>query len=90
MALNRFQDAEGIGNLGMWGSLGWGERLYLWIEPAWWHVPARPRGGGCISRGCPPPHSDFAQRMAQALSRHPDSVLHTISLAGNQLEDRGT
>uniref|UniRef100_A0A8C4KB72 Capping protein regulator and myosin 1 linker 2 n=1 Tax=Dromaius novaehollandiae TaxID=8790 RepID=A0A8C4KB72_DRONO len=33
--------------------------------------------------------SDFAQRMAQALSRHPDSVLHTINLAGNQLEDRG-
>ncbi|KAM8799266.1 capping protein, Arp2/3 and myosin-I linker protein 2 [Eudromia elegans] len=33
--------------------------------------------------------ADFAQRMAQALSRHPDSVLHTISLAGNQLEDRG-
>ncbi|XP_068811660.1 capping protein, Arp2/3 and myosin-I linker protein 2 isoform X2 [Struthio camelus] len=32
---------------------------------------------------------DFAQRMAQALSRHPDSVLHTINLAGNQLEDRG-
>ncbi|NXP76254.1 CARL2 protein, partial [Ramphastos sulfuratus] len=33
--------------------------------------------------------ADFAQRMAQALSNHPDSVLHTISLAGNQLEDRG-
>ncbi|XP_025936760.1 capping protein, Arp2/3 and myosin-I linker protein 2 isoform X2 [Apteryx rowi] len=33
--------------------------------------------------------SEFAQRMAQALSRHPDSVLHTINLAGNQLEDRG-
>ncbi|NXK49419.1 CARL2 protein, partial [Chauna torquata] len=32
---------------------------------------------------------DFAQRMAQALSRHPDSILHTINLAGNQLEDRG-
>ncbi|NWW52635.1 CARL2 protein, partial [Pedionomus torquatus] len=32
---------------------------------------------------------DFAQRMAQALSNHPDSVLHTINLAGNQLEDRG-
>ncbi|XP_048814678.1 capping protein, Arp2/3 and myosin-I linker protein 2 isoform X3 [Lagopus muta] len=32
---------------------------------------------------------DFAQRMAQALSRHPESVLHTINLAGNQLEDRG-
>ncbi|KAM6123733.1 LOW QUALITY PROTEIN: capping protein, Arp2/3 and myosin-I linker protein 2 [Phoenicopterus ruber ruber] len=34
--------------------------------------------------------ADFAQRMAQALSNHPDSVLHTINLAGNQLEDRGT
>ncbi|KAM9227917.1 LOW QUALITY PROTEIN: capping protein, Arp2/3 and myosin-I linker protein 2 [Leptosomus discolor] len=34
--------------------------------------------------------ADFVQRMAQALSNHPDSVLHTISLAGNQLEDRGT
>ncbi|XP_009951680.1 PREDICTED: leucine-rich repeat-containing protein 16C-like, partial [Leptosomus discolor] len=33
--------------------------------------------------------ADFVQRMAQALSNHPDSVLHTISLAGNQLEDRG-
>ncbi|NWI14269.1 CARL2 protein, partial [Crypturellus soui] len=33
--------------------------------------------------------TDFAQRMAQALSRHPDSVLHSINLAGNQLEDRG-
>ncbi|NXX40449.1 CARL2 protein, partial [Tricholaema leucomelas] len=33
--------------------------------------------------------ADFAQRMAQALSNHPDSALHTISLAGNQLEDRG-
>ncbi|NWY01721.1 CARL2 protein, partial [Nothoprocta ornata] len=33
--------------------------------------------------------ADFAQRMAQALSRHPDSVLHSINLAGNQLEDRG-
>ncbi|NWS41282.1 CARL2 protein, partial [Probosciger aterrimus] len=32
---------------------------------------------------------DFAQRMAQALSNHPDSVLHTINLDGNQLEDRG-
>ncbi|NXE09201.1 CARL2 protein, partial [Lophotis ruficrista] len=32
---------------------------------------------------------DFVQRMAQALSNHPDSVLHTINLAGNQLEDRG-
>jgi len=38
----------------------------------------------------PSPHSDFAQRMAQALSDHPDSVLHAINLAGNQLEDRGT
>lgn len=78
------------GNLGMWGSLGRGERLWLWMEPAWWRVPVKPRGGGCIPRGCPPPRSDFAQRMAQALSRHPDSVLHTINLAGNQLEDRGT
>ncbi|OXB57249.1 hypothetical protein ASZ78_016424 [Callipepla squamata] len=33
--------------------------------------------------------NDFAQKMAQALSRHPESVLHTINLAGNQLEDRG-
>ncbi|NWS72027.1 CARL2 protein, partial [Crotophaga sulcirostris] len=33
--------------------------------------------------------ADFAQRMAQALRNHPDSVLHTINLAGNQLEDRG-
>jgi len=49
-----------------------------------WHIPVIPWGG------CPPPHSDFAQRMAQALSRHPESILHTINLAGNQLEDRGT
>ncbi|NWH58266.1 CARL2 protein, partial [Geococcyx californianus] len=33
--------------------------------------------------------ADFAQRMAQALRNHPDSVLHAINLAGNQLEDRG-
>ncbi|XP_074737576.1 capping protein, Arp2/3 and myosin-I linker protein 2 [Strix uralensis] len=33
--------------------------------------------------------ADFAQRMAQALSNHPDSVLHTINLDGNHLEDRG-
>ncbi|KAM7010929.1 LOW QUALITY PROTEIN: capping protein, Arp2/3 and myosin-I linker protein 2 [Passerculus sandwichensis] len=33
---------------------------------------------------------DFVQRMAQALSSHPNSVLHTINLSGNQLEDRGT
>ncbi|XP_029821361.1 LOW QUALITY PROTEIN: capping protein, Arp2/3 and myosin-I linker protein 2 [Manacus vitellinus] len=33
--------------------------------------------------------ADFVQRMAQALSNHPDSVLHTINLSGNQLEDRG-
>ncbi|NWT11134.1 CARL2 protein, partial [Vireo altiloquus] len=33
--------------------------------------------------------ADFVQRMAQALSGHPDSILHTINLAGNQLEDRG-
>ncbi|XP_074865217.1 capping protein, Arp2/3 and myosin-I linker protein 2 [Carettochelys insculpta] len=32
---------------------------------------------------------DFAQRMAQALSGHPESALSAISLAGNQLEDRG-
>ncbi|NXB73911.1 CARL2 protein, partial [Donacobius atricapilla] len=32
---------------------------------------------------------DFVQRMAQALSSNPNSVLHTINLAGNQLEDRG-
>ncbi|KAM6409274.1 LOW QUALITY PROTEIN: capping protein, Arp2/3 and myosin-I linker protein 2 [Rhynochetos jubatus] len=34
--------------------------------------------------------ADFAQRMAQVLGNHPDSVLHTINLAGNPLEDRGT
>ncbi|KAM6253160.1 capping protein, Arp2/3 and myosin-I linker protein 2 [Porphyrio hochstetteri] len=34
--------------------------------------------------------ADFAQRVAQALSNHPDSVLCAINLAGNQLEDRGT
>ncbi|KAM9374138.1 LOW QUALITY PROTEIN: capping protein, Arp2/3 and myosin-I linker protein 2 [Phaethornis superciliosus] len=34
--------------------------------------------------------SDFVQRMAQVLSSHPSSVLHTINLAGNQLEDRGS
>uniref|UniRef100_U3JXI0 Capping protein regulator and myosin 1 linker 2 n=1 Tax=Ficedula albicollis TaxID=59894 RepID=U3JXI0_FICAL len=33
--------------------------------------------------------ADFVQRMAQALSSHPNSALHTINLAGNQLEDRG-
>ncbi|NXH12439.1 CARL2 protein, partial [Bucco capensis] len=33
--------------------------------------------------------ADFAQRMAQALSNHPDSVLRSINLAGNQLKDRG-
>ncbi|KAJ7426403.1 Leucine-rich repeat-containing protein 16B [Willisornis vidua] len=33
--------------------------------------------------------ADFVQRMAQVLSSHPDSVLHTINLSGNQLEDRG-
>ncbi|KAM4894231.1 capping protein, Arp2/3 and myosin-I linker protein 2 [Sylvia borin] len=33
--------------------------------------------------------ADFVQKMAQALSSHPNSVLHTINLAGNQLEDRG-
>ncbi|XP_053843221.1 capping protein, Arp2/3 and myosin-I linker protein 2 isoform X3 [Vidua macroura] len=33
--------------------------------------------------------ADFVQRMAQALSSHPNSVLHTINLSGNQLEDRG-
>ncbi|XP_051485757.1 capping protein, Arp2/3 and myosin-I linker protein 2 [Apus apus] len=32
---------------------------------------------------------DFVQRMAQVLSSHPSSVLHTMNLAGNQLEDRG-
>ncbi|XP_074974351.1 capping protein, Arp2/3 and myosin-I linker protein 2 isoform X3 [Caretta caretta] len=32
---------------------------------------------------------EFAQRMAQALRGNPDSALSTISLAGNQLEDRG-
>uniref|UniRef100_A0A8C3SZB4 CARMIL C-terminal domain-containing protein n=1 Tax=Chelydra serpentina TaxID=8475 RepID=A0A8C3SZB4_CHESE len=33
---------------------------------------------------------EFAQRMAQALRGNPDSALSAISLAGNQLEDRGT
>ncbi|NWW04969.1 CARL2 protein, partial [Oreocharis arfaki] len=33
--------------------------------------------------------ADFVQRMAQALSSHPNSALHTINLAGNPLEDRG-
>ncbi|XP_058702014.1 capping protein, Arp2/3 and myosin-I linker protein 2 [Poecile atricapillus] len=33
--------------------------------------------------------ADFVQRMAQVLSSHPNSVLHTINLSGNQLEDRG-
>lgn len=49
-------------------------------------------GGGCTlpQMGGPFLCSEFAQRMAQALSNHPDSVLHTINLAGNQLEDRGT
>ncbi|XP_037733355.1 capping protein, Arp2/3 and myosin-I linker protein 2 isoform X1 [Chelonia mydas] len=32
---------------------------------------------------------EFAQRMAQALRGNPDSALSAISLAGNQLEDRG-
>ncbi|KAM9122103.1 capping protein, Arp2/3 and myosin-I linker protein 2 isoform 2-T2 [Pangshura tecta] len=32
---------------------------------------------------------EFAQRMAQALRGNPDSALSTISLAGNQLEDKG-
>ncbi|XP_075796730.1 capping protein, Arp2/3 and myosin-I linker protein 2 isoform X2 [Pelodiscus sinensis] len=32
---------------------------------------------------------EFAQRMAQVLSGHPDSALSAISLAGNPLEDRG-
>ncbi|XP_043937380.1 capping protein, Arp2/3 and myosin-I linker protein 2-like isoform X2 [Protopterus annectens] len=32
---------------------------------------------------------DFAQRMAQALEDHHRSVLHTISLANNQIEDKG-
>ncbi|NXP45697.1 CARL2 protein, partial [Heliornis fulica] len=33
--------------------------------------------------------ADFVQRMAQALSNHPESVLYAINLTGNQLEDRG-
>ncbi|XP_016116222.1 F-actin-uncapping protein LRRC16A [Sinocyclocheilus grahami] len=33
--------------------------------------------------------SDFAQKFAAALSQNPNSVLHTISLANNCLEDKG-
>ncbi|XP_054856237.1 capping protein, Arp2/3 and myosin-I linker protein 2-like [Eublepharis macularius] len=32
---------------------------------------------------------EFAQRMAQVLSNHPDSALNMINLSGNLLEDRG-
>nr|XP_056718340.1 capping protein, Arp2/3 and myosin-I linker protein 2 [Euleptes europaea] len=32
---------------------------------------------------------EFAQRMAQVLANHPGSVLNTINLSGNLLEDRG-
>ncbi|MGH0146014.1 UNVERIFIED_CONTAM: hypothetical protein FKN15_007616 [Acipenser sinensis] len=33
--------------------------------------------------------SDFAQKMALALSEHPCSALHSINLSGNPIEDRG-
>ncbi|XP_053252669.1 F-actin-uncapping protein LRRC16A isoform X1 [Podarcis raffonei] len=33
--------------------------------------------------------TDFAQKLANALSHNPNSGLHTINLAGNPLEDRG-
>ncbi|XP_077209101.1 F-actin-uncapping protein LRRC16A isoform X1 [Paroedura picta] len=33
--------------------------------------------------------TDFAQKLASALSHNPNSGLHTINLAGNPLEDRG-
>lgn len=33
---------------------------------------------------------DFAQKLASALAHNPNSGLHTINLAGNPLEDRGT
>lgn len=33
---------------------------------------------------------DFAQKLANALSHNPTSGLHTINLANNPLEDRGT
>ncbi|XP_075433315.1 capping protein, Arp2/3 and myosin-I linker protein 3-like [Ascaphus truei] len=32
---------------------------------------------------------EFAVKMAQALDNNPGSVLHTINLSGNQMEDRG-
>lgn len=34
--------------------------------------------------------TDFAQKLATALAHNPSSGLHTINLAGNPLEDRGT
>ncbi|XP_055510316.1 F-actin-uncapping protein LRRC16A-like isoform X2 [Leucoraja erinacea] len=34
--------------------------------------------------------TDFAQKLASALANNPHSGLHTINLASNQLEDRGT
>jgi len=34
--------------------------------------------------------TDFAQKLASALAHNPNSGLHTINLAGNPLEDRGT
>ncbi|XP_078270786.1 F-actin-uncapping protein LRRC16A-like [Rhinoraja longicauda] len=34
--------------------------------------------------------ADFAQKLASALANNPHSGLHTIDLANNQLEDRGT
>lgn len=33
---------------------------------------------------------EFAQKLASALAHNPNSGLHTINLAGNPLEDRGT
>nr|XP_060470550.1 F-actin-uncapping protein LRRC16A [Panthera onca] len=34
--------------------------------------------------------TDFAQKLASALAHNPNSGLHTVNLAGNPLEDRGT
>ncbi|XP_010148593.1 PREDICTED: leucine-rich repeat-containing protein 16A-like, partial [Eurypyga helias] len=34
--------------------------------------------------------TDFAQKLASALAHNPNSGLHTINLASNPLEDRGT
>lgn len=34
--------------------------------------------------------SDFAQKLAGALSHNPASTLHTINLSNNSLEDKGS